>query len=215
MTKSPSNDKHVTNEQIWLAYVDFCATAIAIVAGDPDNITEQLSIDVLTSMDGVEAVASYLDVNEDRVREVVGGMLDPEWSKFYENVVFPLERADRSDSDDESARRQDYIYLMHDGNTGLYKIGRSYEPEARLDAINRSHAPGNAMVELIHVFPADDGREAERKLHEAFTGQKIEREWFGLDPEHVLSIEQTLCFRDNEFLFFEVKEKRDATNSPR
>lgn len=75
-----------------------------------------------------------------------------------------------------------HVYLISE--EGLYKIGSSASPSARLHQV----APGGT---LLHSFPSVMAYAVETALHRRFDrkreGQKG-REWFRLDPEEVASI---------------------------
>jgi len=216
MPKSHSNE-NITNERIWLEYINFCTTAATIVAGgDADNVTEELMVEILENYDGVKAVSDYLDVEEDAVREIVSAMMHPQWSTLYENLVFPLERAHEGAKEGGSPKiskeRPAYIYLMYDNSTGYYKIGKSVNPEQRLNSINRSHAPGNGTVELVHVFLASPVDDAEKAVHKAYESMRVEREWFALEREQVDAIANILEYKDGTFFVISIESEVDEEN---
>lgn len=192
------NPDHVTNEKIWLTAMQFWTDAAAKMVDDPDNITTELMMSLMASGDAIEAVAEALNVSEKRVDTVIDAMLHPEWSRMYERLVFPLERS-VTDEPVPGIHVQEYIYLIYDYATKLFKIGLSKDPTARLNAMNRARA--TATLEMIHVFPADNVLRAEKELHEMFAEVRTEREWFDLSDQHVQAIEAVIEYRGGNFIF--------------
>lgn len=75
---------------------------------------------------------------------------------------------------------QTNIYLMRDGHSGLYKIGRSITPKIREKTL-LSQAP---LVEL-HVYWKDQPESEEAYLHARFDDKRQRGEWFELDDADV------------------------------
>lgn len=68
-----------------------------------------------------------------------------------------------------------YIIKLH----GLYKIGRSYDPEKRIKSMQLPGVP-----EVVHIArPVPEN--AERMLHEKFFANRVYGEWFRLTDEEV------------------------------
>lgn len=64
---------------------------------------------------------------------------------------------------------------------GLYKIGLSFDPLARL----RQIAPASAGLQLLTHIPTGNMRWLERYLHQAFSHHRVCGEWFKLTEEEV------------------------------
>lgn len=67
------------------------------------------------------------------------------------------------------------VYLMIDKNTGLYKIGRSKNPEYREKTL-QSQKP---TIEIICYFAGSHFDE--KSLHNKFSDKRVRGEWFNLD----------------------------------
>lgn len=78
-----------------------------------------------------------------------------------------------------------YIYLIK-APSGKFKIGRAKD-------INNRVATFGVMlpfeIELTHVIPATDYRQAERVLHERFAHRRGRGEWFDLTADDVTAIQ--------------------------
>lgn len=68
-------------------------------------------------------------------------------------------------------------YLMVDDNTGLYKIGKSKNPNFREKTL-QSEKP---TIEMLFVIDKD----VECELHQKFSHKRVRGEWFRLDNEDV------------------------------
>lgn len=68
-----------------------------------------------------------------------------------------------------------YVYLI-EAPGGLYKIGRSVNPLARLSQI----APRAAGLKLVSYIATADSVWLERYMHEAFSHRRVRGEWFNL-----------------------------------
>jgi hypothetical protein len=73
-----------------------------------------------------------------------------------------------------------FIYLLKCGQ--YCKIGRTKSVPSRLSALS-IQLPERA--ELIHSFPTNRRQEAEARLHEQFSSQHINGEWFELTEEDI------------------------------
>jgi hypothetical protein len=74
----------------------------------------------------------------------------------------------------DERQRIGFVYLMY-AKTGEYKIGSSINPSSRIKGLSVGLP---AKLELIHTFPADDMKQAERTLHEKFANKMERSEWF-------------------------------------
>jgi len=76
------------------------------------------------------------------------------------------------------------VYIAKD-STGLTKIGKSKNPEGRVQSLVSDHHSGIVLEEVIFV---DNGTFWERALHHAFYQQNVQGEWFNLSPQHIQRI---------------------------
>lgn len=84
-----------------------------------------------------------------------------------------------------------YVYLMQDLSTSYYKIGLSKTPEYRERTL-QSEKPTIRMI-CHKKLPSRKIAEAfERALHNAFADKRIRGEWFNLDENDVVQIEESL-----------------------
>lgn len=73
-----------------------------------------------------------------------------------------------------------YIYLMFDENTGLFKIGRSLNPEYRERTL-QSQAP-----KILKLFTSCLTYGAkEKELHRHFANKRVRGEWFSLNENDI------------------------------
>lgn len=79
-----------------------------------------------------------------------------------------------------------FIYLIRDDFTGLYKIGRSKDPQYRLKDLRREYTklPLQFDFRLIAVWEEVHPK-AERFIHEIFQNERVRGEWFYLDHPKV------------------------------
>lgn len=83
-------------------------------------------------------------------------------------------------------RPSNYIYLMQAAN-GLIKIGMTYHPQRRLEAINGASP---MEVKLLCVFSDSLAETSERELHAYFADKRVRGEWFALSDADVAWIQQ-------------------------
>lgn len=82
-----------------------------------------------------------------------------------------------------------WIYLFHDPFTGLYKIGKSDDPNKRLKELNKSPStilPTPNNFTFVDAWLAPVQKEGE--LHRTYAAQRRRGEWFALtatDIEHI------------------------------
>lgn len=91
-----------------------------------------------------------------------------------------------------------FVYLIHDA-AGLYKVGYSANPEARVLAMQSGNP---RTLTLISKVAVDNRVEAERILHERLKNFHVIREWYSLDltvwTDAILSLES----RDKASVFW-------------
>jgi hypothetical protein len=77
-----------------------------------------------------------------------------------------------------------FVYVMVDGYTGYYKIGRSVKPSNR-EATMLSQIP---LLRLVQSWQSDKPSTDESFLHKRFADKHIRGEWFSLDENDVSEI---------------------------
>jgi Meiotically up-regulated gene 113 len=79
-------------------------------------------------------------------------------------------------------KRAGFVYLIKDGDTSHYKIGRTKNVTSRLKSLNiRTSSP----LELIHAIKTKDAIRLEAEFHNYFGARRIKGEWFALSAEDV------------------------------
>jgi hypothetical protein len=73
-----------------------------------------------------------------------------------------------------------FVYLMHDESTGLYKIGKSYNPSNREKTLC-------AQIPLLRLLHKTESRtpNMEKSLHKKYANKRVRGEWFNLTQEEV------------------------------
>lgn len=89
--------------------------------------------------------------------------------------------------------RAGYVYVAH-GN-GLYKIGKSMRPIARVELME-TKAPFPMHVCLL--IPTDDMTHTEKVLHERFAAEHHRGEWYRLVPGHLQWIREHYAWQEPE-----------------
>ena len=200
MTKSRFSKKDdpswITNLEIWQEYQHFCVAAMVAM----ESVDQDMAVAILLSGDGIECVASQLSLSDETVGKVVESMLDPTWSELYEKLIFPLEQPWPQSKSGEPGS-PDYIYLMLDPFTGYHKIGRSINPKRRVKELNRNIPPGGTTVVLVHQFEVENSTNAERDLHNLYSKERVQQEWFDLNLQDIQSIRDMNGYKDGIFHF--------------
>lgn len=80
-----------------------------------------------------------------------------------------------------------YVYLFHDAETGMYKIGKSKNPDNRLSQVRTSTA--NNIV-CFCTIETHEMTTLEAELHQQFATQRIRGEWFSLTDADVQCIKE-------------------------
>jgi hypothetical protein len=80
--------------------------------------------------------------------------------------------------------RKEYVYFIQQGVSGPVKIGRSYNPTARMAQLQTAHADRLRML-----YFERGGRDEECRLHAKFSECHISGEWFELTTEMLQYIE--------------------------
>ncbi len=71
-----------------------------------------------------------------------------------------------------------YVYLAHNPENGLYKIGFTTDPRSRIATLRSG---GAIPVRFVSFAAAREGRQLERIAHRCFEGRRVRGEWFALD----------------------------------
>jgi hypothetical protein len=123
--------------------------------------------------------------------------------KFIECGIYDYDVPPKIEGIQKAPDRVGYIYIMERPGTGLYKIGRSTDPQGRQNEIRRQKQ--DRTIKIINKFPADDYVEAEYQLHKMFWGRKANKkrtdEWFKLRPKDVKRLCKVQSYQDREFLY--------------
>lgn len=75
-----------------------------------------------------------------------------------------------------------YVYLVNEVNGDHYKIGRTRNPENRLQTFNVKLP---FRVEYAHLIETDDMYTLEAQLHGRYNHCRVDGEWFALTPSEV------------------------------
>ena len=88
-----------------------------------------------------------------------------------------------------------YIYLIQSLEDGYYKIGKSKNPNKR---INQLQTGNSSELKLITIYRSDLSNKIERTLHRKYSHLKKEGEWFDLSiKEEVEFQEECKKIEDN------------------
>jgi len=124
---------------------------------------------------------------------IKGVLLDSDFQEVYRShddisIRWLGNEASKDDAKSGSAKPT-YVYVMIDKNTGLYKIGRSVNPNKRERTL-QSEKPTIEMLFCYHAITND-----EKVLHDMFNDKRYRGEWFSLDHLDINKIKR----------YFEVK----------
>jgi hypothetical protein len=72
------------------------------------------------------------------------------------------------------------VYLLKSDYTGYYKIGVSVNPAKRVKQLQTGSSEN---IQLIHAFTTDIPYKVETALHNFYSMNKINREWYDLPIE--------------------------------
>lgn len=77
-----------------------------------------------------------------------------------------------------------FVYLIQ-SVTGHYKIGKTKDPNKRIQTFNVKLP---MEVEYLHLIPCENRHEAERTLHARYANKRVNGEWFNLSPDDITAI---------------------------
>lgn len=88
-----------------------------------------------------------------------------------------------------------FVYLVHDRDADLYKVGGTMRPNDRLRQL--AYGTVNELV-LLWVIPTNDHERLEREWHEHYARRRVFSEWFRLSPDQVSHFKsvRSVCYRD-------------------
>ena len=112
-------------------------------------------------------------------------------SKYNSSYTLDNMRTLKSENVTEVVFDYCYVYLMHDANTGYYKIGMSNDPTYRESTL-QSEKP---TIELLasHKYPSRKFAAAiESALHNIYKDFHVRGEWYKLSKEEVMMIAEGL-----------------------
>lgn len=95
-----------------------------------------------------------------------------------------------------------FIYLARQGNSELYKIGSSDNPEERIKQLQTANGE---QLELIETFETNYKFKLETALHRRFLPSKTLGEWFILKEEDIKNF-KSIC-AGHEEIFNLLREK--------
>lgn len=121
-------------------------------------------------------------------RLAIGAAVD--WERDDEAYTAYL-RAARS----APADRHGFVYLAA-SDTGHHKIGRSVDPEGRVEHF-ATKMP--VRVDLVHTVECDDYVDAEALLHKRFGPKRGTGEWFDLDADDLAWLLSLAAFEGGRF----------------
>lgn len=77
-------------------------------------------------------------------------------------------------------KRHFKTYILLDIASGLYKIGRAVDVEKRVKDLSVANTNLSIVLSI--------GRDVENELHKAYSGKRVESEWFRLTKKDVSDI---------------------------
>lgn len=91
----------------------------------------------------------------------------------------------------------DYVYIIRAGRRKVYKIGKSNDPQARLNSLQTASPE---RLKLLYALKADNASTAEESLHFVLQDFQLGGEWFALSDKQIevlLGIEE---FKEKSFV---------------
>lgn len=83
---------------------------------------------------------------------------------------------------------KNYIYFIQEGNTHLYKVGRTNEPTKRLRELQTGNSRKLSIYHTIECRDMPSACRLELNLHKYLAGQRVLNEWYKLDKKHIREI---------------------------
>lgn len=97
-----------------------------------------------------------------------------------------------------------FVYVMVDGHTGYYKIGKGNNPSTRERTL-LSQAP---LLKLLQQWKVKNARQYEKVLHFKFAEKHIRGEWFALDNNDLDDINVFLANGGAPLSEFQIPQKK-------
>lgn len=88
------------------------------------------------------------------------------------------------------------IYLIRSKENGYYKIGISKNPQKRLKQLQTGNA---SELEIIHLYKTEYASKIEKTLHNLYSHNRLEGEWFDLSIVEALNIKEQIKKIENNF----------------
>jgi hypothetical protein len=130
--------------------------------GEPFNFTPEL--------DFPEYARGYVDSLRELIESEINGDRQAKIERAIKDKTITEKR--------EAEKRKGFVYIIHNTNLNVYKIGKSRNPKSRIKNIaDQLFDP----IETIHVFSVVDMSKSEIFLHTHFQAKRVRGEWFTLD----------------------------------
>lgn len=111
----------------------------------------------------------------------------------YEEII------NKSREERESEPKNQYVYLIHNLDSNVLKIGFSKNPKSRLSQLRIST---HENLELLYFFRGSESKESE--LHKKFKNLRLRSEWFSYSDEIINFFKN----QNNPHLWQDLKETR-------
>ena len=83
---------------------------------------------------------------------------------------------------------KNYVYFIQEGNTHLYKVGRTNEPLTRLKQLQTGNPRRLKLYRAIECRDLASACRLELNLHKYLAGQKVFGEWYKINKKHIQEI---------------------------
>ena len=90
----------------------------------------------------------------------------------------------------------EYVYFIQAGRTQAFKIGKSDDPQGRLDSLQTANPH---KLKLVHTFKADNASTADEELHRLLHSQRMAGEWFNVSKVQQQVIDSIQQFEQGQF----------------
>jgi hypothetical protein len=89
-----------------------------------------------------------------------------------------------------------WVYVIHATDLGLFKIGCSKNPSARLRQLVKSQIPSELV--LVHLRKSDSMYSDEKTIHTRYAVKRVNGEWFRLSEEDISEIKSFAGVNDGQ-----------------
>ena len=136
-------------------------------------------------------VSSFGHKEHHKYPVVEGDIYDDNLNLVYRNHLHCISELEEDDfckriNGSNTKSFDKYVYVMHDFNTGYYKIGKSNNPERREKTL-QSEKP---TIELL--YKSKMSVKTEKELHQMFQEKRIRGEWFDLTGSDITKLKKEL-----------------------